>query len=49
MAIEDLCFKQFTSMQDLENNNWIILDPLGNIFEIYANLTVMTLLDLNHF
>ena len=36
-------------MQDLENNNWIILDsldPLGNIYEIYANLTV---LNLNHF
>ena len=37
-------------MQDLESNNWIILDPLGNIYEIYTNLTVMTtLLNLNHF
>ena len=36
-------------MQDLENNNWIILDPLGNIYEIYANLTVMTLFILNRF
>ena len=37
-------------MQDLENNNLIILDPLRNIYEIYANLTVMTtLLNLNHF
>ena len=36
-------------MQDLENNNWILLNPLGNIYEIYANLTVMTLLNLNHF
>ena len=37
-------------MQDLENSNWIILDPLGNIYEICANLTVMTtLLNLNHF
>ena len=36
-------------MQDLENNNLIILDPLGNIYEIYANLAVMTLLNLNHF
>ena len=36
-------------MRDLENDNWIILDPLGNIYEIYANLTVMTLLNLNHF
>ena len=25
-------------MQDLKNNNWIILDPLGNINEIDANL-----------
>ena len=29
MAIEDFCFKQFTIIQDLENNNWIIVDPLG--------------------
>ena len=36
-------------MQDLENNNWIILDPWENIYEIYANLTVMTLLNLNLF
>ena len=36
-------------MGDLENNNWIILDPLGNIFEICANMTVMTLFNLNHF
>ena len=36
-------------MQDLENNNLIILDPLGNIYEIYANLAVMTLLNFNHF
>ena len=40
----------FTSMQDSKNNNWIILDPLGNIYETYANLNVMTtLLNLNHF
>ena len=25
-------------MQDLESNNWIILDPLGNIYEIQASL-----------
>ena len=37
------------SIQDLENNNQIILDPLGNIYEMCANLTVMTLLHLNHF
>ena len=30
-------------MQDLENNNWIILDPLENIYEIYVNLNVMNL------
>ena len=36
-------------MQDLENNNSINLDPLRNIYEIYANLTVITLLNLNHF
>ena len=36
-------------MQDFENNNWIILDPWENIYEIYANLTVMTLLNLNLF
>ena len=35
-------------MQDLKNNS-INLDPLRNIFEIYANLTVITLLNLNHF
>ena len=29
-------------MQDLGNNNWIILESLGNMYEIYANLTVMT-------
>ena len=35
-------------MQDLENNNWIISDSLKNFYEIYVNLTVMTLLNLNH-
>ena len=35
-------------MQNLKNN-WIILDLLGNIYEIYANLTLMTLSNLNHF
>ena len=24
---------QFKSIKVLENNNWIILDPLGNIYE----------------
>ena len=36
-------------MLDLENNNWIINDPLRNTYEIYGNLTVMILLNLNHF
>ena len=36
-------------MQDLENNNWITLDPIRNIYETYANLTVMTLLNQEHF
>ena len=36
-------------MQDLQNNNWITLDPLGNTYEIYANLTAMTLLNQEHF
>ena len=35
-------------MQDLENNNWITLDLLGSIYEIYANLTVTTLLNLKN-
>ena len=41
--------KQFTNMQGLENNNWIILDALGNIYEIYANLSVLNFLNHNHF
>ena len=42
--------KQFTSVQDFENNSLIILDSLGNNFyDIYETLTVMTLLNLNHF
>ena len=45
MVICDLSLKQFPSIQDLENNNWIILDSLGNIYEIFANLTMMALLD----
>ena len=28
---------------------WWLLDPLGNIYEIYGNLIVMTLLNFNHF
>ena len=36
-------------MQDLENSNWIILEPLWNIYDIYANQIVTTLLNLDHF
>ena len=37
-------------MQDSENNDWIVLDPLGNIYEIYVNLNLMTtLFSFNHF
>ena len=35
-------------MQELENNQ-SILDPFGNTYEIYANLTMMTLLNLNQY
>ena len=35
---------KFTSMVDFEINNWTILDSLRNIYEIHANLTVMTTL-----
>ena len=31
-------------MQDLENNNWIILEPLENIYDMHANLNVITTL-----
>ena len=31
MAIYNFFFGKFTSMQDLENNNWVILDALTNI------------------
>ena len=47
--VADTTFKELRSMQDLENNNQMILDPLGNINEIYANLTLVTLLNRNHF
>ena len=37
-------------MQDLDNNNLIISDPLENIYEIFDNLNVMTtLLTFNPF
>ena len=50
MAIWDLCFKQVHKYARLRKQCWIILDPLGNIYEMYAHLTVMTtLLNINHF
>ena len=48
MATADLCFRQVLKYARL-NYNGIILDPLRNIYEIYANLAVTTLLNLNHF
>ena len=43
MAIKGLCvLNKLSSMQDKENNNWIILDQLGNIYKIYANMAVAT-------
>ena len=36
-------------MQDLENNNFIILDPLGNLYAMYHNLIVINPLNPNHF
>ena len=37
-------------MQNLENSNLIIIDPLGNIYDIYGNLNLMTsLLNFNLF
>ena len=37
-------------MQDLDNNNLIISDPLENIYEIFDNMNVMTaLLNFNPF
>ena len=37
-------------MQDLDNNNLIISDPLENIYEIFDNMNLMTtLLNFNPF
>ena len=37
-------------MQNSENNNWIISDPLEKNYDIYANKNVITtLLNFNHF
>ena len=49
MAIQDHCYKQVDRYTRLRKQNWIILDSLGNIDEIYDNLTVMSFLNLNHF
>ena len=34
ITIQTLVLSNFTGMQDLGNNSWIILDPLGNIYEM---------------
>ena len=47
IANKTSALSKFTSMHDLENNNWFILDSLGNIYEIYPNLTMVTF--SNHF
>ena len=39
MSIQDVCYKQVHKYTRLRKNNWIILDSLGNIYEIYADLT----------
>ena len=49
MADKTSVLSKFASVQKLGNNNLINLDLLGNIYEIYANLTVTTPLNLNHF
>ena len=49
MALLKPVLSKFTRIQDLKNNNWLILDLLGNIYEIYVNLTVINLLNLYHF
>ena len=49
MADKTSVLNKFASVQKLGNNNLINLDLLGNIYEIYANLTVTTPLNLNHF
>ena len=36
MTIKTSVLSKFTSMENLENNNCIILDSLGNIYEIYG-------------
>ena len=46
LMLKTSVLSKFTSMQDLENNNWIILGPLGSIeIQNYINF-VITLLFL---
>ena len=46
LMLKNSVLSKFTSMQDLENNNWIILGPLGSIeIQNYINF-VITLLFL---
>ena len=44
--LKNSVLSKFTSIQDLENNNWIILGPLGSIeIQNYINF-IITLLFL---
>ena len=46
LMLKTSVLSKFTSMQDLENNNWIILGPLGSIeIQNYINF-IITLLFL---
>ena len=46
LMLKNSVLSKFTSMQDLENNNWIILGPLGSIeIQNYINF-IITLLFL---
>ena len=36
MVIQDLFLKEAHKYEDFESNKWVILDPLGNIYDIYA-------------
>ena len=46
LMLKNSVLSKFTSIQDLENNNWIILGPLGSIeIQNYINF-IITLLFL---
>ena len=49
LMLKNSVLSKFTSMQDLENNNWIILGPLGSIeIQNYINF-IITLLSQKGF